>query len=95
MGVRKREPLSKSKVSRYFIKKHIFERDRGICYLCGVPVSSIEHMTIDHVTPITLGGTNDLENLRVTHEFCNRSKQSLTLKQFRDLAKIWASQTSC
>lgn len=60
--------------SRAYAKKaEIFERDAGVCYLCGqaLDVSDVE---IDHVIPLARGGTNDLDNLRVVHPSCNRAK---------------------
>jgi 5-methylcytosine-specific restriction endonuclease McrA len=55
------------------------------CYLChnGIP-SWVEPLhpsalTIDHVVPLKLGGTEDLDNLRPAHRRCNLKKGSRLL----------------
>ena len=46
------------------------------CYLCGEIAD-----TIDHVIPISRGGTNDIENLRPACYDCNMRKGSKTLEE--------------
>ena len=43
------------------------------CGICAVPMlrSDLPSAHIDHVIPWSLGGTDDLENLRVAHPGCN------------------------
>jgi 5-methylcytosine-specific restriction endonuclease McrA len=43
--------------------------------LCGNWSRPIEdgHIDVDHVTPLNLGGTEDLDNLQVAHRRCNRA----------------------
>ncbi len=43
------------------------------CGICTVPMLRSELPTthIDHVIPWSLGGIDDLENLRVAHDICN------------------------
>lgn len=40
------------------------------CAICGRPGAD----TVDHVTPVAMGGDNELANLRPAHGWCNRSK---------------------
>lgn len=48
-----------------------------VCHLCGLPcrrdVGYLHplFMTVDHVLPRSLGGTDDLANLRPAHRRCN------------------------
>lgn len=50
------------------------------CWLCGKPIDTAlprTHrwgLTVDHVTPRALGGTNDLANLRPAHSVCNKRR---------------------
>jgi 5-methylcytosine-specific restriction endonuclease McrA len=50
------------------------------CYLCTRPIDAslaAPHplsLSIDHVKPLAMGGTNALENLRATHLGCNVEK---------------------
>jgi 5-methylcytosine-specific restriction endonuclease McrA len=45
------------------------------CSLCGDPITHLGHdrmsLTFDHIVPVSLGGTNELENLRPAHKGCN------------------------
>ncbi len=43
-----------------------------ICSLCGQPVAQIARIHVHHEVPVAWGGTNDPENLRVTHVVCNK-----------------------
>jgi len=48
----------------------IFQRDGYACTVCG----SRSDLTIDHVHPVSLGGSNDLSNLRTLCRSCNSAK---------------------
>jgi len=55
----------------------IAERDDWTCWICkiridpDVPSTNRMGATIDHVIPISKGGTNDHENLKLAHWICN------------------------
>lgn len=51
----------------------IYERDNGICYLCGEPLTR-EEMHGDHVVSLKNGGTHTMDNIRATHGSCNQRK---------------------
>ncbi|MEY9839690.1 HNH endonuclease [Streptacidiphilus sp. EB103A] len=51
----------------------IYERDGGLCGICGLPVPA-DGFHLDHITPLSLGGAHGPENLRVTHEVCNTDR---------------------
>jgi len=42
------------------------------CSQCGTP----SDLTVDHIIPLSKGGTNDLANLRVLCRPCNSSRRS-------------------
>jgi 5-methylcytosine-specific restriction endonuclease McrA len=48
------------------------------CSLCGGPITHLGHdrwsLTFDHIVPVSLGGTNELSNLRAAHKHCNSSR---------------------
>lgn len=58
----------------------IAERDGYRCYLCGddvdmsLPRTSRFGATLDHVIPISKGGADSMDNLRLTHWICNVKK---------------------
>lgn len=56
------------------------------CYLCGrivdksLPASDPMHAQVDHIIPIARGGhPSDINNLCLTHAYCNRRKSDKLL----------------
>lgn len=62
------------------IRLKIYQRSSGVCYLCGETLT-IEEFTIDHVLPLSKGGTNRQKNLRAAHEKCNYDKADKIIKK--------------
>jgi hypothetical protein len=58
----------------------VVERDSGVCHICGndvnlsLPRTSRMGATLDHVVPISKGGLDSLENVRLAHWICNIRK---------------------
>jgi hypothetical protein len=48
-------------------RQAIYERDGGICQICGKPVPA-DNFHLDHVDP---DGPHGPENLRISHPLCN------------------------
>lgn len=48
----------------------------GICGICGEEIVPATEATIDHITPLSRGGTNHQQNLQLAHAWCNRMKGS-------------------
>jgi 5-methylcytosine-specific restriction endonuclease McrA len=65
---------------RPFRPIEVFERDGWVCYLCGGAIDPASKRpdplspSIDHVHPMSLGGTDDLGNVRTAHLVCNVRK---------------------
>lgn len=64
------------------LRSRVWEKSGGICFLCGLwmPPPNVDmgeplRYTIEHVIPKSLGGTNELDNLEGTHQWCNNWKQ--------------------
>ena len=51
----------------------VYERDMGLCQLCGLPVGPGE-LHIDHRIPLVSGGEHSYENCQTTHGACNYKK---------------------
>lgn len=65
-----------------YIDREIFERDGWRCYLCGKPVkhttarTNPAGATIDHIVPLSRGGTDSPDNVATAHWRCNRKKHA-------------------
>lgn len=64
-----------SVVTETINRLEVFKRDRGLCHICGA-LASMEEFHIDHIIPISKGGTHSLKNVAVSHPHCNRRKGS-------------------
>lgn len=52
------------------LRAHVLARDGGVCYVCGQAGAN----SVDHVRPRSLGGGDDLANLKAAHLRCNLVK---------------------
>jgi len=51
----------------------LYQRDMGICQVC-FRYADIRDCNVDHVVPAADGGTDDMDNLQLTHYWCNTIK---------------------
>ena len=68
---RRRQRLTRSTVR--FLLHHL---QHGLCAICERPITNPDTAHIDHRVPVAAGGTNDPDNLGLTHAACNLSKGS-------------------
>lgn len=66
-------------------------RDGEWCRACGVPPGAAR-LTIDHVRPVSLGGTNRLENLQFLCHPCNKMKGNRMAVTVADPERFYAVQ---
>jgi len=67
------------------LRNDIFERNGFTCQLCGSGPGDIDpfnpnrkvRLHIDHIKPISQGGTDDRENLRVLCSACNQGRSNV------------------
>lgn len=58
----------------------VFERCNGVCMLCLVDVEQFVSFpdpmagTIDHILPLSRGGTHTYDNVQLAHSICNSRK---------------------
>lgn len=66
----------------------LYKKDRGICYICGGKcdindyiysdeghfIAGGNYPSIDHVRPVSRGGTHTWDNVRLAHRICNSQK---------------------
>lgn len=61
-------------------RRRILERDRWVCYLCNLAIDRSlrfphpRSASVDHVVPLSAGGSNRYANLRAAHWHCNEAK---------------------
>ncbi len=83
-GFPKRNSDSLSMIERCSWPKDIelalYERESGICPKCERAFSSKLTKHIDHIVPISKGGTNDVVNLQLLCEECNVSKKDKLMR---------------
>lgn len=73
MNIRRKRRKDQLKINRA-LKKNLF---KGViispcCYCKGV--FTIEQLTIEHVIPLSFGGTNDKANIKLACLACNQAK---------------------
>lgn len=61
----------------------IYNRNKGKCAICGEFVP-FDEFTVDHIIPLSKGGTNKLNNLQCTCKTCNLVKQDILPKDLMD-----------
>jgi len=66
------------------ISKQVFERDNFTCLYCGEIGGILE---VDHMFPISKGGSNELDNLTTSCRKCNRQKRDKTIQEFKEWRK--------
>ena len=78
MSKRKRSgALNTGSKRRRSILKRVADRDKWICYRCEQPVMKKRVKnhpmapSLDHVIRHTDGGSNSIDNLRLSHRSCN------------------------
>ena len=81
------ESVSKKKIKhKQFTnrkRRSIYEKTQGHCYLCGelVKFNSFE---VEHKTPLSKGGTNDISNLYCSCHKCNKIKRNIYYEDFME-----------
>lgn len=59
------------------IKEQVYRNSGEVCAICGKPLSRFSY-SIDHIIPLSRGGTNNIDNLRAVHPTCNKLKGNFT-----------------
>lgn len=67
--------------------ERLVKRDKGICYLCNEQVNTNVdpnddyYPSIEHVIPVSKGGTHTWNNVRLAHRICNTEKGTNILEK--------------
>lgn len=80
MRKRNRYKMAYTPESKTISLKKLYERDKGVCWLCGgvcdlsLDTNDNYYPSIDHVVPITKGGKDEWSNIKLAHRICNSLK---------------------
>ncbi len=69
-GIRRHHQTS---VAEKIVRDEIYQRDSGKCHICGKHVSA-QDFHLDHLVPLSRGGTHTRDNIALAHPFCNRQR---------------------
>lgn len=81
--------IGKATEASYMSVREVYEKDGGRCQLCKKKIDwSIRwpdpmSMSVDHIIPISKGGTDDITNVQATHFHCNSKRQNKAGAQMR------------
>jgi 5-methylcytosine-specific restriction endonuclease McrA len=70
-----------TKETQTAIKKRLMSSRKRNCYYCGI-VLSRKTATIDHIVPLSKGGSFALDNLALCCKPCNQSKGNMDCVEF-------------
>ena len=72
--------------------QRLYEKENGVCYLCGRScnwnyytfkdgtfIAGNDYPSVDHITPLSNGGSHSWDNVRLAHRLCNSRKRNLPL----------------
>lgn len=87
-----KEKYTKRKIIPTSIRTNIYNKAKGRCAICGKFIPCNEY-TIDHIVPLSKGGTDEESNLQCCCLICNQMKQDmLPNKMMKQMSKIMMHQ---
>lgn len=78
----KRQPISNK------LRFEVFKRDLFRCHYCGRSAPEVV-LHVDHITPVSKGGTNEFTNLVTSCQDCNLGKLDTELWEREDGYGVW------
>lgn len=76
-AIEKTKPKQKRISIKPSIRYQVLKRDNHQCQSCGATVEDGAKLEIDHIKPVSKGGTNDPDNLQVLCKDCNLGKSDI------------------
>ena len=83
----RRKSLANSFIPSDELKTRLFSEQNGMCALCCETMDKASLLDslvlqVEHLTPVSRGGTNDEENLVLAHRSCNQEKKQKTIPEY-------------
>lgn len=75
VGTTPRKPLTPTQ------RLKLFEQHKGVCGICGQYIQAGSRWRDEHLIPLALGGSNDMENRAPVHEKCAEAKDKDDMRQ--------------
>lgn len=66
------------------IRYNVLKRDNYTCQICGVTAKDGAKLHVDHIIPVSKGGTNEMSNLQTLCDRCNIGKSNKTDDDFKN-----------
>jgi 5-methylcytosine-specific restriction endonuclease McrA len=78
-GSQRRRARIQQRPVEKFLDSEVFERDNWICGLCNEAIhreitDGPWRVELDHIVPISMGGSHTRSNVQAAHRICNRRK---------------------
>lgn len=74
-------------LKRRWERNHLIRKYGAVCHVCEESFKKMRDITIDHHVPLSLGGLDVIENLRLAHFRCNLAKADMTPEEFEIFQK--------
>jgi RNA-directed DNA polymerase len=71
---KRKTKMGKTRFAKDSKYEEIYERQNGICPICGKPIDLEDDFELHHIIPIKDDGTNAKENLVFLHKHCHKVK---------------------
>ena len=76
------------------IRRQVYNCQNGKCSMCGEKISYMK-FTVDHVIPISKGGSNTIDNMEAMCDMCNQMKKDYLKRDFlKHIEKIYINNFS-
>jgi len=61
--------------TEYRRNRKIIRQQQKYCVWCGTAGTSQNKLQVDHIVPVSKGGSHDLTNLRILCQMCHKKRQ--------------------
>lgn len=74
-------PSGRSPLPRW-VRRDVWSMTEGRCFYCGLHTNPFGTFHVDHMIPLSRGGTDDIRNLAPSCCYCNGLKATMTVQEF-------------